>query len=66
MIDKRRRAIAALEIELKMTEANVNKLSNSAPTADPSQQNEIAALIKEENERAEHLRRQLLQLQSQP
>jgi predicted oxidoreductase (fatty acid repression mutant protein) len=66
MMDNRRRAIAALEVELQMTETTVKKLSSAAPTADPSQQNEIAALIKEENERAEQLRHQLLELQNQP
>jgi hypothetical protein len=66
MTDKRRRAIAALEVELAMTEAHARKLSSTAPNSDdPRQHREIAALIKEENERAEQLRRQLRLLRDQ-
>lgn len=66
MTDKRRRAIAALEVELAMTEAHARKLSSTAPTSgDPNQHREIAALIKEENERAEKLKEQLRLLRDQ-
>ena len=66
MTDKRQRTIAALEVELAMTEAHAKKLSSTVPHSDdPHQQREIAALIKEENERAEQLRRQLRLLRDQ-
>lgn len=64
--DKRLRAIAALEIELAMTEAHAQKLSVATPNlADPNQQPEFAALINEEKERAETLRRQIQLLRDQ-
>ena len=51
MTNNGRRAIAALDVELEMTEAHVRKLSSIAPASqDPNQRREIAALIKEENE----------------
>jgi hypothetical protein len=60
MTDKRQRAIAALEVELAMTEAHAKKLSTVAPNSgNPEQQREIAALANEETERAEMLRRQI-------
>jgi uncharacterized protein YaaN involved in tellurite resistance len=60
MTDKRRRAIAALEVEVAMTEAHVKRLSAEAPNlADPEQQHAMAALVKEETDRAELLRRQI-------
>jgi len=60
MTDKRRRAIAALEIELAMTEAHAKRLSTVAPnSADTEQQHAMAALVQEENDRAEILRQQI-------
>ncbi len=60
MTDKRLRAIAALEVELAMTEAHAKRLSTVAPNlAAPEQQSGMAALVKEENDRAEILRRQI-------
>ena len=61
------RQLAVLEVDLTMTEDHAKKLSSSAASsAEPSQQREIAALIKEENGRAEELRRQLRLLRDQP
>jgi len=58
--DKNRRAIAALEVELAMTEAHAEKLStNLARLMDPRQRNEMTTLVKEEIDRAEQLREQL-------
>ena len=58
--DKHRRAIAALEAELAMTEGHAKKLSATlARLTDPSQRDEMTALLKEESERAEQLRQQL-------
>jgi hypothetical protein len=60
MTNKRLRAIAALEVELAMTEAHARRLSTVAPnSADPEQKHALAALVKEENDRAEILRRQI-------
>ena len=60
MTDKRRRIIAALEVEVAMTEAHAKRLSTVAPNlVDPEQQHEMAALAKEEKTRAEMLRRQI-------
>ena len=59
MTDKRLRAIAALEVELAMTEAHARRLSFTPNPADPEQQRGIATLLKEENDRAEMLRRQI-------
>jgi rubrerythrin len=60
MTDKRLRAIAALEVEVEMTEAHVKRLSTVAHNlAHPEQQHAMAALVKEENDRAELLRRQI-------
>ena len=65
MTDKRLRAIAALEVELAMTEAHAKRPSTVAPNlAAPEQQHEMAALVKEENDRAEILRRQIHLLRS--
>lgn len=64
--DKRARDIAALEVELAMTEAHAKRLLNTAPNlADPNQQHEMAALIKEESDRAEQLRNKLRLLRDQ-
>jgi hypothetical protein len=66
MTDKRLRAIAALKVELAMTEAHAKRLSTVAPNlADTEQQHEMAALVKEENHRAEILRRQIHLLRGQ-
>lgn len=66
MSDKRLRVIAGLEVELAMTEAHAKKLSSTSPNlAAPDKQREMAALIKEENDRAEQLRRQLQLLRDQ-
>ncbi len=65
MTDKRLRAIAALEVELAMTEAHAKRLSTVAPNStNPEQQHAMAALVKEENDRAEILRRQIHVLRS--
>ena len=51
MTDKRPRAIAALEVEVEMTEAHVKRLSTVGPKlADPEQQHNMAALVKEEKD----------------
>ncbi len=63
--DKHRRAIAALEAELGMTEAHAKKLSASlARLTDPGQRDEMTALLKEESDRAEQVRQQLRRLQA--
>lgn len=58
MTDKHRREIAALEIELEMTEAHARKLLadglNSCDAENPR-----AALLQEENDRAEALREKI-------
>jgi len=60
MTNKRLRAIAALEVELTMTEAHAKRLSTVTPNStDPEQEHALAALVKEENDRAEMLRRQI-------
>ena len=60
MTSKRLREIAALEVELAMTEAHARRISSVEPTsADPERQQAMAALVKEENDRAEILRRQI-------
>lgn len=63
--DKRRRAIAALEAEVAMTEAHAKKLSAIlARLTDPGHRDEMTALLKEENDRAEQLRQQLRRLRA--
>jgi bacterioferritin (cytochrome b1) len=60
MTDKSRRAIAALEAELAIAEAHAKKLSTAMPSlSDPIQKDAMAALLKEENDRAERLRNKL-------
>lgn len=60
MTNKRLRAIAALEVELAMTEAHAKKLSAVPPDLDdPERRHAMAALVKEENDRAEILRRRI-------
>lgn len=60
MPSKRLREIAALEIELAMTEAHARRISSVEPaSADPERQQAMAAVVKEENDRAEILRRQI-------
>jgi hypothetical protein len=60
MTDKRLREIATLEVELAMTEAHARKLSAVVPgSANPGEENQMAVLLKEENERAEVLRRKI-------
>jgi bacterioferritin (cytochrome b1) len=60
MVDKHRRAIAALEVELAMTEAHADKLSTALTRlTDSNQRDELTALVKEESDRAEQLRQQL-------
>ncbi len=59
MTDRSQRVIAALEVEAAMTEAPTNRLSNVAPNlADPGRPREMAALVKEETDRAETIREQ--------
>ena len=66
MTNKRLREIAALEVEIQMTEAHVKKLSSSAPNVTDSEgQNQMAALLNEENDRAEELRRKIHLLRNQ-
>lgn len=63
--DKHRRAIAALEAEVAMTEAHAKKIAATlARLTDPGQRNELTALLKEESDRAEQLRQQLRLLKS--
>jgi hypothetical protein len=58
MTDKSQRVIAALEVEAAMAEAHAKRLSNAAPNlADPERQREIAALVKEETDRAQTINR---------
>jgi len=57
MTDKHLREIAALEIELAMTEAHARKLAASLNSSD--EENPIAALLQEENDRAEALRQKI-------
>ncbi len=60
MTNKRLRAIAALEVELAMTQAHAKRLSTVPPKLDdPERQHAMAALVQEENDRAELLRRQI-------
>jgi hypothetical protein len=55
-----------LKVELAMAEAHARRLSNVAPnSADPEQQHAMAALVKEEKDRAEVLRRQIHLLRDQ-
>jgi len=56
MTDKHLREIAALEIELAMTEAHARKL---AASLNSSKENPIAMLLQEENDRAEALRQKI-------
>jgi hypothetical protein len=66
MTNKRLREIAALEVELQMTEAHAKKLSSSTPDVTDSEgQNQMAVLLKEENDRAEELRRKIRLLRNQ-
>lgn len=66
MSDKRLREIAALEVELAMTEHHAKKLAGTAlSSGDPDQQGAMKALIKEENERAEELRHKIRLLRDQ-
>lgn len=60
MASKRLREIAALEIELAMTEAHARQISSvERMSTDPERQHAMAAVVKEENERAEILRPQI-------
>jgi hypothetical protein len=64
--DKRLLAIAALGVEVEMTEAHVRRLSTIRPElTDSEQQDKIAALVKEEKDRAEMLRRKIDSLRDQ-
>ena len=66
MTDKSRRVIAALEVEAAMAEAHAQRLSNTAPNlANPERQREIAALVKEETDRAQTLRGKIRLLRNQ-
>ncbi len=58
MTDKHLREIAALEIELAMTEAHAKKLS-AASLNGSDEENPIAALVQEEKVRAEALRKKI-------
>ena len=65
MTENRLREIAALEVELAMTEAHARKLSTMAPVSTNSgEDNQMAALLKEENDRAEMLRRKIRTLRN--
>jgi len=65
MTDKHLREIAALEVELAMTEAHAQKLSTIAPRSiNSGEENQLVALLKEENDRAEALRRKIGLLKS--
>lgn len=64
--DKRRREVAALEVELAMTEAHVEKLASAVPNlADRNQQDAMVVLLNQENDRAATLRRRLHRLRDQ-
>jgi hypothetical protein len=66
MTDKSQRVIAALEVEAAMAEGHAKRLSNTAPNlADPERQREIAALVKEETDRAQTIRGQIRLLRDQ-
>jgi hypothetical protein len=66
MTDRSQREIAALEVEAAMAEAHAKKLSKNAPNlADPEQQREIAALVKEETDRAQTIRGRIRLLRDQ-
>jgi hypothetical protein len=66
MTDKSQRVIAALEVEAAMAEAHAKRLSNTAPNlANPERQREIAALVKEETDRAQTIRVQIRLLRNQ-
>jgi hypothetical protein len=56
--DKHVREIAALEVELAMTEAHARKLAAGSLNSS-DEENPIAALLREENERAEALRQKI-------
>ena len=58
MTDKHLREIAALEIELAMTEAHARKLY-AASLNGSDEENPMAALLQEENVRAEELRQKI-------
>ena len=58
MTNKHLREIAALEIELEMTEAHARKLS-AASLNGSDEENPMAALLQEENDRAEALRQKI-------
>ena len=58
--------IAALEVEAAMTEAHAKRLSNVAPNlADSEHKREMAALVKEETERAKTIRERIRLLREQ-
>ena len=60
MPQKRLRQIAALEAELAMTEAHAQKLSTIvASEVGPGEENPMRALLQEERDRAEGLRRKI-------
>ncbi len=60
MTNKRQREIAALDVEAAMAEAHAKRLSSIAPNpADPERQREMAALVKEETDRAKTIREQI-------
>jgi hypothetical protein len=58
MTDKHQREIAALEIELAMTEAHASKLATASLNSS-DKDNPIAVLLQEENARAEALRQKI-------
>jgi hypothetical protein len=60
MTNKRKREIAALEVEAAMAEGHAKRLSNIAPNlADPENQRAITALVEEETDRAKTIRGQI-------
>jgi hypothetical protein len=62
MTDKRLREIAALEVELAMMEAHAKKLSAALKSTNSDEGSQVAALLKEENDRAEALKRKIREL----
>jgi hypothetical protein len=67
MTNKRLREIAALAVELAMTEAHARKLSTMVPNASyRGEGSQMMALLKEENERAEALRQKIRILKDRP
>ena len=64
MKEKLERVIAALEIEAAMIESHAQRLLEMVPSlAGNEQRHEMLELAKEETERAEAIRRQILLLQ---